>query len=109
MSLERRIREAQETCAKLEQQRRVALRKEQEAKRKTGQRRNFIIGDLVTIYFPVVQKYMPGTKAENRIRFEPLEAFLYVLSHDDQLVELLCNQSARLMEEDPDGEWRLSQ
>ena len=54
------------------------------------------------------QKYEPGTDAENQTRFEPLEAFLYVLSSDYDLVEELRNRVARLMTEAPDGEWRMT-
>ena len=52
------------------------------------------------------QKYEPGTDAENQTRFEPLEAFLYVLSSNYDLVEELRERATQLVAEDPDGEWR---
>lgn len=48
---------------------------------------NCIIGELVTKYFPEVLKFEPGTKAENAVTFEPLEAFLSELATDQELLK----------------------
>ena len=60
-----------------------------EAKKKKDQRRNYIIGELISKYFPEVLKLEPGTKAENAITFEPLEVFLSILSNDKILMKRL--------------------
>lgn len=90
-----RISKCKAHTAKLEQQRRVELRQEREAKKKKDQRRNYTIGELVTKYFPEVLCFEPGTKAENVVTFEPLETFLSVLSADMELVKRL-NEKASL-------------
>ena len=41
------------------------------------------------------------------MRFEPLEALLYVLSTDYDVVRELQYRAAQMVEDDPDGEWRL--
>lgn len=108
MSVEERAANANRKISAAEQKKRQEERAVQEAQRRKDSRRNYIIGELVARYFPSTQKYEPGTDVENQTRFEPLEAFLYVLSSDYDLVEELRNRVARLMTEAPDGEWRMT-
>lgn len=75
-----------EKIAKLEHQRRVEKRRDLEAERKKNSRRHYIIGELVTKYFPEFWHFEPGTKAENAVEFKPLETFLSVLSTDQELM-----------------------
>ena len=96
--LEERIAKSKEHTAKLERLRRAEIKKERDIQRKKNQRRNYIIGELVTKYFPDLMSLEPGTKAENTARFAPLEAFLSVLSADVQLIQQInekafCNTS----------------
>ena len=65
--------------------------------------RHRIIGELVERYFPTVRGCKLGTDDEDRIR---LEAFLFVLSVDPDLVDRLQEQAEQLVSEDPDGGWR---
>ena len=106
MSIEERSRNANKRIKAAEQQRRQKEWSEQRAQERKDRRRHCIIGELVAKYFPTVQEYEPGTDAENHTRFEPLEAFLYVLSSDPDLVDKLQKQADQLVSEDPDGEWR---
>ena len=99
---------ANRRVAAAEQKKRQEERAAQEAQRRKDSRRNYIIGEVVSRYFPDVRNIEPGTDVENQTRFEPLEAFLYVLSSDYDLVEELRNRVARLMTEAPDGEWRMT-
>lgn len=92
-TLAERIAKSKERTAKLEQQRRVELRQEREAKRKKDQRRNYVIGELVTKYFPEVLSLEPGTKAENAVTFKTLEAFLSALSADKELIKRLSEKA----------------
>lgn len=92
--LEERIAKSKARTAKLEQLRRAELRKEREAEKKKSQRRNYIVGELVTKYFPEITGLEPGTKAENMVRFEPLERILATLSADTQLLERLKQKAS---------------
>lgn len=107
MSIEERMANANRRIGAAEQKQREEERTVQETLRKKNSHRNYIIGELVAEYFPNVLTLEPGTQDENIIRFEPLEAFLYVLSTDYDLVKELQERAAQLVAEDPDGEWRL--
>lgn len=89
LTLDEQIIRSKQRTAKLEQQKRVQLRKEREEKKKIDQRRNYIIGELVTKYFPALTSLEPGTKAENDIIFQPLENFLSILSTEQKLIDHL--------------------
>lgn len=106
MSIEERTANANRRVAAAEQKKRQEERAAQEAQRRKDSRRNYIIGEVVSRYFPDVRNIEPGTDVENQSRFESLEAFLYVLSTDYDLVEELRDRAAQLVAEDPDGEWR---
>lgn len=106
MSIEKRTANANRRIDTVEQKRRREERAAQEAQRKKDQRRNFVIGELVVKYFPEVSTLELGTDAENRGRFELLEAFLHVLSTDYELIEELREQATQLVAENPDGQWR---
>ena len=107
MSIEERTVKANERIDAAENRRRQEERATQEAQRRRDSRRNYVLGELVTRYFPSLREYEPGTDTENKSRFEPLEAFLYVLSTDYDLVRELQDRAAQMVEDDPDGEWRL--
>lgn len=92
--LEESIAKSKARTAKLEQLRRAEQRKEKEAEKKINQRRNHIVGELVTKYFPEIKELEPGTKAENIVRFEPLEKVLSALSADTQLADQLKQKTA---------------
>lgn len=105
MSTEERSASAKKRIDIAEQKRRQKERTTQEEQMRQDSRRNYIIGELVTKYFPEVTTFEPGTNAENRTRFKSLEAFLYVLSTDYELVRKLQDRAAQLVAEAPDGEW----
>lgn len=107
MSIEERTANANSRIAAAEQRKRQEVRAAQETQRRKDSRRNYVIGELVTRYFPLLREYEPGTDAENQTCFEPLESFLYVLSTDYDLVRELQDRATQLTEEDPDGEWRI--
>lgn len=107
MSTEQRTTNANRRVDAAEQRRRQEERAIQDAQRRRDSRRNYVIGELVARYFPMLREYEPGTDTENRSRFEPLEAFLHILSTDYDLVEELRERADQLVADDPDGEWRL--
>lgn len=83
MSIEERTANANRRLTAAEQQKRLAHRNVQEAQRRKDSRRNYIIGELVTKYFPDI------------------------LSTDYELVRELQERANQLISENPDGEWRL--
>lgn len=106
MPIEERIENANQKIQAVEQKQRLQKMNTQETQRRKDQRRNYIIGELVAKYFPDVLALEPGTQNENTTRFEPLEAFLYVLSTDYDLYQELQERAAQLVSENPGGEWR---
>lgn len=106
--LEERIAKSKAHTAKLEQLRRAEQRKEREAEKKKNQRRNYIVGELVSKYFPEIMTMEPGTKAENMVRFEPLERILLALSTNTQLREQLKENAVRFALKDDENGSRLS-
>ena len=108
MSIEERTANASRRIDTAERKRRQEERAAQEEQKRKDSRRSYIIGDLVAKYFPQVTTFEPGISAEGQAQFEPLEAFLYVLSTDQDLVEELRERAAQLTLDDPDGEWRIS-
>ena len=108
MSIEERTANASRRIDTAERKRRQEERAAQEEQKRKDRRRSYIIGDLVAKYFPQVTTFEPGISAEGQAQFEPLEAFLYVLSTDQDLVEELRERAAQLTLDDPDGEWRIS-
>ena len=89
LTIEERIAKSEERINRLKQQKKMQERKTKEASRKKDQHRNYIIGELVSKYFPEVLKLEPGTKAKNAITFEPLEVFLSILSSNEILMQRL--------------------
>jgi len=89
-SLNDRITKAKETVANLEKQRRVERRREREELRKKNDRRNYILGRLVSKHLPEVLQLVPHRKNEdNNVEFKPFEEFLTELAKDGELVEML--------------------
>lgn len=106
ITIDERTQNAYKRIDAAERKRRQEERAAQEAQKKQDSRRNYIIGELVTKYFPDVTTLEPGTQNENLARFETLEAFLCVLSTDYDLCRELQERADQLLSEDPDGGWR---
>lgn len=107
MPIEERIENANQKIQAVEQKQQLQKMNTPETQRRKDQRRNYIIGELVAKYFPDVLALDPGTQDENSTRFEPLEAFLYILSTDYDLYQELQKRAAQLLSEDPDRAWRM--
>lgn len=86
LTLDERIRQTEAKVTKLKQQRRIQEKKEKESCKRRNQRRNYIIGELVSKHFPEVLNLEPGTKAENAVTFASFEAFLSVLAADQECI-----------------------
>lgn len=108
LTIEERSANANDCVIAAEHQQRQKEQRERDAQERKNRHRNYIVGELVSKYFPEVLTLEPATRDENIARFEPLEAFLYVLSTDYDLVKDLQDRAAQLVQEMPDGEWRLS-
>ena len=90
-----------------EQKQLLRQRSEKEAQNRKNQRRNYIIGELVSKYFPDVLDLEPGTQDENIAIFKQLEAFLYILSIDYDLTKKLQERADQVILENSDGTWRV--
>ena len=90
------IANSKKRVAQSKREKRLNDRLAREEKRKEDAHRHYIIGELVSKYFPEVLSFKPGTKAKNKIEFAPLEAFLSALAAEEELM-------ARLKEEAQDG------
>ncbi len=88
-TLEERVKRTHEHTEELKKQQRIEKRANQQQQKKKDQRRNYIIGELVTKYFPELKQLEPGNATENSQRFKPLESILLALSMDKRLVEHL--------------------
>lgn len=86
-TLDERIAKSKEHTAKLERQKRQEQKRKRSAKKKKDQRRNYIIGELVSHYFPEVLKLEPGTNEQNAVTFSSLESFLSVLASNQELIK----------------------
>ncbi len=91
-TIDERISKAQEKLTQLQQKKRIELRKKHEEEKKKNQRRNYILGEMVTKYFPQVLKLDPGNKAENAVIFKPFENFLSKLAADQKNAESLAKE-----------------
>lgn len=87
LSINERCANASKRADVAEHQQRVEQRKAHKEQKKITQRRCYIIGELVSKYFPEVEKFRPGTKDKNTVEFGPLEAFLSELAADRELME----------------------
>lgn len=107
MRLDERSANANRRMKEAERQKRVQDREEKSEQKRRNQRRNFLIGELVTKYFPSVVTIEPGSWDENSLQFKKLEAILYVLSTDVKLMDDLQNRATQLISDNPNEEWRL--
>lgn len=107
MSIDKRTENADKRIQIAEQKQLLTQRSEKEARNREDKHRNYIIGGYVSKYFPDVLLLKPGTQDENVAIFEQLEAFLYVLSTDYDLIQEIRERAAQVISENPDGKWRL--
>lgn len=88
LTINKRTQNAKEKIERENRQIRLNQQAEIKDRQKKDRRRNFIIGSLVSKYFPEVLEIDPGNEttwiSEN---FKALEAFLFVLSSDNELVD----------------------
>jgi len=82
--MHRKVKEKEEH---LKRQIQLRKKKERESKRKQDDSRNFIVGGLVTKYFPEIRRYQPRrNKAENAKEFETLENLLSAVSSNSEIM-----------------------
>lgn len=100
LTIEKRDQEANERIAGSRYQQQSAQSQAQDEKLAEIQCRNYIIGELVSKYFPEVCEIEPGTSDENEGRFQLVEAFLAALANDEELVKQLKEKASfRCIEE----------
>ena len=86
LSINERCANASKRAAAAEHQQRVEQKAAREKQKRTDQRRNYIIGEMVCRYFPEVMRFEPGTQPQNEERFLSLKAFLIELADDQALI-----------------------
>lgn len=100
-SIEARKKQADEKARSAEQSKRKKLQE-------NDKRRNHLIGEIFTKRFPSVKSLEPGSGAHNEREFAELEAFLYLLSLETELLVDLEARAKDLVATDPNGDWRNS-
>ena len=97
LSIEERLRRANERLERQDRQDRIARRQEREAKKKAQQRRNYAVGELV-------MKYIPQLK-----QVESLEDFFSKAASDPEAMKtienLLVKITPKVEEEVPTCKW----
>ena len=88
-TIEERIKAVKETIDKLERQKRITDRNNRQLQEKRRRQQCYLIGDLVSNYFPEVLCLDSGEIDETAISLRPLESFLLVLSEDKELMKQL--------------------
>lgn len=101
MSLEERTKQADKKL-------RAADTSKRKSQQTSDRRRNSLIGEIFTKYFPSVKSLTTGSAAQNDKEFAELEAFFYLLSLDTDLLEDLKARAKGLVATDPNGDWRNS-
>ena len=87
--------QAQEKVEQMKRQKILQDNREKKKQEAITMRRNILIGELITKYFPEVLKFQPRrTQAENSIEFELLELFVSMLADDKDYIERLKQQTA---------------
>lgn len=74
---------------------RLAKREARNRKRKEDNHRKYVVGGYVIDAFPALSEIIPGTKAENDMRFLELRQFLRALSSRPDLMQGLHRQVAQ--------------
>lgn len=95
LTIDQRAKNARRHADQVLHQKQVEQRIERERTERVDKRRNYILGELVSQYFPEVTKFEPGTKAENAARFAPFIGILKILSGDTHLLEDLKERALR--------------
>ena len=85
MGLNERIAQAETRRKVAEHQLRVQRRQVQKTAEAIANRRHYVVGEMVCASFPELNQFIPGTDAENRIRFAGLETVLRKLAADPEL------------------------
>ena len=93
--LDDRLTKAEEKVAQIKQQQRQKELRVLEAQRLKDQRRNIILGELISKFFPEVLRYEPGNPAKNAVEFAPFAAFLAALADNQDILAQLKDDASR--------------
>lgn len=85
-TIEERINAVKKNLEHLERQQRIANRNNREAQEKRRKRQYYLIGELVSKYFPEVLCLEAEQANEDELLLKHLESFLSVLSADKTLL-----------------------
>lgn len=100
LTIEERIIRSKERTKRLEIEKNLKIKREEEAKRKLDMRRHSFIGTLVEDHFPEVSQLQPQrTEAESKIEFVLLDIVLSLLAEDEEYVSQLVERAKGLLHE----------
>lgn len=88
-SIEERINDVKKQIEQLERKRRIEDRNNREAQEKLRKKQYYLIGELVSKYFPEVLCLNVEQATEDALSLKSLESFLSVLSEDKELINKL--------------------
>ena len=88
-TIEERIIIVKKQLEQLERKRRIADRNNRETQEKIRKKQYYLIGELVSEYFPEILCQKAEQPTEDALSFKPLESFLSVLSEDKELINQL--------------------
>ena len=89
-SVEERLAQVKEKDEQRKQRNILAENQAREAKKKSDNRRLFIVGELFCKHFPIAQEITPGRSAEeDHLNFEYLDQFMEALAKCQQCYQKL--------------------
>lgn len=80
-----RIAALEQKIEALKKKERAEQKKLRDEQKKADSRRFYIIGEIVVKHFPELAKIAPGNNKQNADNFREFEAFLRMISSDEQL------------------------
>ena len=96
LTIEERIKNADERTRAIEHQRRLAQKQANDSKRQQKNRLKYILGDLLLKYFPELSEIVPGNaQVETQMQFQYIEAVMAALADKRELIDQLREEAAR--------------
>ena len=96
LTIEERVKNADERTKAMEHQRRLAQKQANDSKRQQENRLKYILGGLVLKYFPELSEIIPGNaQVEIQIQFQHIETVIAALADKRELIDQLREEASR--------------
>lgn len=100
LTIEERIMRSKERTKRLEIERKLKIKQEEEAKRKLDMRRYSFSGKLMEEHFPAISMFQPQrSEAESKTEFALLDIVLSLLAEDEDYVSQLVERAKVLLQQ----------